>query len=69
MKTAHSITGKCHSFDKKADRYIKAEAVNCIILKRLDDAVRDSDPIRVILGSATNSAGRTHGIASPSSKA
>ncbi|TVY26941.1 Fumagillin dodecapentaenoate synthase [Lachnellula hyalina] len=70
MKTAHSLTGKCHTFDKKADGYAKAEAVNAVIIKRLDDAIRDGDPIRaVIRGTATTSDGRTPGIASPSSEA
>lgn len=41
-----------------------------MILKRLDDAIRDGDAIRaVIRGTATNSDGRTPGIASPSSEA
>ena len=70
MKGAASPSGKCHTFDVKADGYIKAEAVNAVILKRLDDAVRAGDPIRaVIRGSATNSDGRTPGIASPNSEA
>ena len=70
MKGASSLSGKCHTFDVKADGYIKAEAVNAVILKRLDDAIRDGDPIRaVIRGTATNSDGRTPGIASPDSKA
>jgi acyl transferase domain-containing protein len=70
MKGAASFSGRCHTFDVKADGYIKAEAVNAIILKRLDDAIRDGDPIRAIIrGSATNSDGRTPGIASPSAEA
>lgn len=53
-----------------ADGYVKAEAVSAIIVKRLDDAVRDRDPIRaIVLGTASNSNGRTAGIASPSSEA
>jgi acyl transferase domain-containing protein len=65
-----SLSGRCHTFDSKADGYIKAEAVNMIYLKRLEDAIRDKDPIRaVIRGSATNSDGWTAGIASPSSSA
>lgn len=70
MKAAYSPSGKCHTFDVKADGYIKAEAVNVVILKRLSDAMRDQDPIRaVIRGSATNSDGNTPGIASPSAAA
>ncbi|KAK8066218.1 Fumagillin dodecapentaenoate synthase [Apiospora hydei] len=70
MKGAASVSGKCHTFDAKADGYIKAEAVNAVYLKRLSDAIRDGDPIRsVIRGTATNSDGRTPGIASPSASA
>ncbi|KAI1122100.1 hypothetical protein F5Y10DRAFT_287542 [Nemania abortiva] len=67
---AHSPTGLCHTFDTSADGYIKSEAVSAIILKRLDDAIRDGDPIRaVIRGTASTSNGRTNGLASPSSEA
>lgn len=70
MKGAASLSGKCHTFDVKADGYIKAEGINSVYLKRLSDAVRDGDPIRaVIRGSSTNSDGRTPGIASPSAEA
>ncbi|KAI1799346.1 hypothetical protein F4811DRAFT_557890 [Daldinia bambusicola] len=65
---AHSPTALCHVFDIAADGYVKAEAVSAIILKRLEDAIRDRDPIRaVVLGTASTSNGRTPGIASPSS--
>ena len=65
-----SASGKCHTFDEKADGYIKAEAVNMVILRRLSDAIRDRNPIRAIIrGSATNSDGWTAGIASPNSSA
>ncbi|KAI9687315.1 MAG: Type I Iterative PKS [Bathelium mastoideum] len=67
---AGSPTGRCHTFDAKADGYIKSEAVNMVILRRLQDAIRDKDPIRaVIRGSATNSDGWTAGIASPDADA
>ncbi|EMR67746.1 putative polyketide synthase protein [Eutypa lata UCREL1] len=61
-----SPSGRCHTFDKKADGYVAAEAINVIFLKRLRDAVRDGDPIRaVIRGTAVNSAGKTPGITMP----
>lgn len=67
MRVTQSASGKCHSFDAKADGYVKAEGINCVYLKRLDDAIRDRDPIRAVLrGTSTNSAGRTPGLASPS---
>ncbi|KAB8293815.1 hypothetical protein EYC80_009297 [Monilinia laxa] len=70
VKNTHSPTSLCHTFDIDADGYVKAEAVTSIIVKRLSDAIRDRDPIRaVIRGSATNSDGRTPGIASPSAEA
>ncbi|KGO37897.1 Acyl transferase/acyl hydrolase/lysophospholipase [Penicillium expansum] len=70
MRPTASATGKCHTFDANADGYVAAEAINAVFLKRLDDAVRDRDPIRAIIrGTATNSAGRTPGIAMPNDKA
>jgi acyl transferase domain-containing protein len=70
MRAASSFSGKCHTFDAKADGYCKAEGINTIILKKLSDALRDGDPIRaVIRGTATNSDGWTPGIASPNAKA
>ncbi|KAI0191440.1 putative polyketide synthase [Xylaria flabelliformis] len=70
MSSAASPTGRCWTFDARADGYIKAEAINALILKRLNDAVRDGDPIRaVIRGTSTNSDGWTPGIASPSAAA
>lgn len=69
MREAFSTTGKCHTFDAKADGYMKAEGTNAVLLKRLDDAIRDRDPIRaVIRGTATNSDGKTVGIANPSAE-
>nr|AFP89392.1 polyketide synthase [Cladosporium phlei] len=70
MRTTASASGRCHTFDAKADGYCKSEAINCVILKHLDAALRDGDPIRaVIRGTATNSDGWTPGIASPAAEA
>jgi len=63
-----SPSGTCRSFDADADGYVRAEAVNMVYLKRLDDAVRDGNPIRaVIRATASNFDGKTPGIAQPSS--
>jgi hypothetical protein len=39
MSVANSLSGRCHTFDTKADGYCKAEAINCVYLKRLNDAM------------------------------
>ncbi|OJZ81972.1 hypothetical protein ASPFODRAFT_84885 [Aspergillus luchuensis CBS 106.47] len=62
-----SPTSVCHTFDASADGYGRADGVNALYIKRLDDAIRDGDPIRsIIRGTATNSNGRTPGITQPS---
>ncbi|KAK0512849.1 hypothetical protein JMJ35_004866 [Cladonia borealis] len=61
----HSATALCHTFDEDADRYVESEAVSCVIIKRLKDAIKDRDPVRVIIrGTVTTSEGRTTGNAS-----
>ena len=65
-----SKNGSCKTFDAAADGYARGEAVNAILVKRLDDALRDGDPIRaVIRATSTNCDGKTAGMYNPSSEA
>ncbi|SMQ56221.1 unnamed protein product [Zymoseptoria tritici ST99CH_3D7] len=63
-------TGKCFSFDHRAEGYGRGEGVGTVILKRVRDAVRDGDTIRaVIRGTCINQDGRTPGLTLPDSGA
>jgi phthiocerol/phenolphthiocerol synthesis type-I polyketide synthase E len=53
-----SPDGHCRAFDAGAGGTVMASAVGCVILKRLDDALRDRDHVlAVVLGSAINNDG------------
>ncbi len=65
-----SPEGRCQSFSKSGDGYIRSEGSGTIVLKPLSAAVADGDHIyAVIRGSATNQDGRTNGISVPSEDA
>ncbi|KAI3335280.1 ketoacyl-synt-domain-containing protein [Ustulina deusta] len=61
-----SQTGNCKTFDDSADGYCRGEGVGTVILKRLDDALADKDPILgVILGAYTNHSAESESITRP----
>ncbi|EPE35574.1 Thiolase-like protein [Glarea lozoyensis ATCC 20868] len=63
-------TGHSRSFDKDAGGYGRGEGCGVLVLKMLDNAVRDGDNIRaVIRGSGVNSDGWTQGVTMPSLEA
>ncbi|KAM9993871.1 hypothetical protein ACTFIZ_011841 [Dictyostelium cf. discoideum] len=50
-----SPTGKCHTFSSDADGYVRSEGVGIVVLKKLKDAIKDSNNIYcVIKGSSSN---------------
>ncbi len=54
----YSSDGHCRPFDAKADGMVGGSGAGVVVLKRLDDAIRDRDNIHaVILGSAVNNDG------------
>ncbi|CVK91833.1 bikaverin cluster-polyketide synthase [Fusarium mangiferae] len=61
-----SRTGNCKAFDDGADGYCRADGIGTLILKRLPDAIADSDPIfGVILGAHTNHSAESVSITRP----
>ncbi|GAB1207223.1 hypothetical protein APSETT445_005936 [Aspergillus pseudonomiae] len=65
-----SPDGISYSFDPRANGYGRGEGVAAIILKTLSNALRDGDPIRLVIReTALNQDGRTPAITTPSAEA
>ena len=65
-----SPDGRCKAFDQSADGYARGEGGAVIVIKPLEQALRDGDGIYAqILGTAVSQDGRTDGITVPSAEA
>jgi acyl transferase domain-containing protein len=65
-----SKDGRSFAFDSRANGYGRGEGAATIVLKRLDDAIRDGDPIQcVIKETGLNQDGKTETITTPSQAA
>ncbi len=63
---ALSPSGQCRSFDAKADGYVRGEGSGFVVLKRLDEALKDGDRIyAVVRGTAVRQGGRRNGLTAP----
>ncbi|KAL1838185.1 hypothetical protein VTJ49DRAFT_2966 [Mycothermus thermophilus] len=62
--------GSCKTFDAAANGFARAEGITAVYIKRLEDALRDGNPIRaVIRNTGSNSDGRSQGLACPNGEA
>lgn len=64
-----SKDSRCYSFDERGNGHARGEGVGVLVIRPLEDAVRDGDTVRaVIRSSASNQDGRTPGITLPSTE-
>ncbi|KAL3461786.1 hypothetical protein BJX64DRAFT_288967 [Aspergillus heterothallicus] len=62
-----SSDNRCFSFGDQANGYSRGEGLGALLVKPLDDAIRDRDTIRAVIRSTlSNQDGRTPGITQPS---
>lgn len=61
-----SPTGRCKAFDASGDGYVRSEGAGVIILKPLDQAIKDNNKIFAIINqSGINADGKKNGISLP----
>lgn len=61
-----SVDGRCKTFDKRANGYVRGEGAGAVFLKPLSKALRDGDHIYALIkGSAVNHGGRANSLTSP----
>ena len=64
-----SPDGRCRAFDARANGYVRGEGAGAIVLKPLDRALGDGDPIHAVLrATAANQDGRTPALGIPSAE-
>ena len=65
-----SPRARCRAFDASGDGYVRSEGAGIVVLKPLEQALKDHDPIYgLIVATGVNSDGRTRGISLPSGQA
>jgi acyl transferase domain-containing protein len=70
LHSLFSDEGKSYAFDERGSGFGRGEGVGCIVLKPLDQAIKDGDAIRAVIhGTGINQDGRTKGITMPSGEA
>lgn len=65
-----SPDGRCYTYEDRANGFGRGEGAGCLVIKPLEDAIRDGNPIRAIVRhSGSNQDGRTNGISLPNGNA